>query len=46
MMAVRAFLGRVDVDVVPAGSPVAVALDAPAEEVHPLVDVGDESLSR
>ena len=42
----QGLLGRVDVDVTPAGSPLAVALDASAEEVHALVDVGDEGLFR
>src|SRR5262249_54226246 len=40
------FAGRVGVDVVPAGAPLAVALDAPAEEVEALADVGDLRLLR
>src|SRR5215813_11277826 len=40
------FAGRVGVDVVPAGASLAVALDAPAEEVEALIDVGDLRLLR
>jgi len=38
--------GGVGVDVVPGGAPLAVALDAPAEKVEALVDVGDQGLVR
>src|SRR6266545_3052166 len=37
-------LRRVGVDVVPVGALLTVTLDAPPEEVHPLVDVGDQGL--
>src|SRR5207247_527781 len=40
------FAGRIGVDVIPAGASLAVALDAPAEEVEALVDVGDLRLLR
>ena len=40
------FARRVGVDVVPAGSPFAVALDVPPEKVQPLVDMGDQRLFR
>ena len=42
----QGLLGGVGVDVVPVGASLAVALDAPAEEVEALVDVGDQSLLR
>src|SRR5450755_826360 len=40
------FAGRVGVDVIPAGAPLAVTLDAPAEEIEALVDMGDLRLLR
>jgi hypothetical protein len=40
------FLGRVDVDVAFTDSSFPVALDAPAQKIEALVDVGDQSLFR
>ena len=42
----KRLLGRVDVDVVLAGASFTVALDAPAEKVEAVVDVGDQGLFR
>jgi len=42
----QCLLGRVGVDVSLAGSSLSVALDAPAEEVEALVDVGDQTRIR
>ena len=43
---VQHLLGRIDVDVVLAGSPLAVTLDTPPEEIQPLIDVGHQGLLR
>ena len=42
----QCLLGRVGVDVVPVGASLAMALDAPSQEVKALVDVGDQGLLR